>query len=948
MNLKILTFNWHEPYICLMAHTGYEFHIIEPETGAGQRRQWDRNMRPLPENGRIVSEKEARQDLDEGSYALLVAHNMRDLAWARDYDLPKIAVFHNKFTTEAGLSGNQVDKEEYHRMVEDLTRDVHRVFISQSKRDDWGLEGDIIRPGLPLDEYGGYDGSGGFILRVANNLKERDLMLGYTASSQIVEGFDCVTLGQNPQIPGSRLSRGFEDLCDHYRRGRVFLNTTVDGYEDGYNLSMLEAMATGMPVVSTRNATSPIENGVNGFISEDIAALRRGVEELLNDPDKAREMGQRARETVGQLFPIGRFVKNWKQAVQTAIDQFLVRHEAMEEGGSEGFGELPEKLNILMDTNGNPVTTAHYLERALRRQHDVITCGSAFTPEHRRNWNMGALDWPANQPEIRREPNESIQSVIGKIPAGWRPNLYLYVETGLNVIPADLHTLQVPKVCYLIDTHLNKDQHLKIAQHFDMVFLAQREYVDEFKKAGIPYVEWLPLACDPEIHGKQDLEKEHDVGFVGSILPSLPRRKQLLDKLGEHFDVHIDRQFMEKMAAVFSRSRIVFNNAVRNDLNMRVFEVLCSGSLLVTDEAEGSGLIDLFENGKHLVVYQDESVVDTVRHYLANPEEAERIAEAGRQEVLARHTYDHRAQTLVAHVREWMKALSTQEMETVSHVGGISDYYRNVRRDLLHLVPLEARSVLEVGCGAGHTGNAIKQRQGAYVAGIEINTQAAGEARRNLDRLVEGSVESMDLPFEEKKFDCILFADVLEHLVDPAMVLRKTLPYLSEQGVVVASIPNIQYHGILNQLGEGNWTYEDEGILDRTHLRFYTLKEIQKLFAETGYEVQVVEENLDPQYEKFASSGRTSLRTGRVTISDLTPEELKRFFVIQYKIVARPAKRTVPHSLNTGDLRRKTGKLENSRKNIEAILGMNTSHVNGMAHVEKPEKSEITKSEVCS
>ncbi|MCF8720702.1 glycosyltransferase family protein [Nitrospina gracilis] len=889
MDLKILTFNWHEPYICLMAHTGYEFHILEPETGPGQRRQWDRNMRPLPQNGRIVGETEAWRNLEEGNYALVVAHNLKDLAWARDYDIPKIAVFHNKFSTEAGLSGNSVDKEKYFRLVEDLTRGVHRVFISQSKRDDWGLEGDIIRPGLPLDEYGGYDGTGGFILRVGNHLKERDLMLGYTASSQIVEGFECVTLGQNPQIPGSRLSNGFDDLKEHYRRGRVFVNTTVDGYEDGYNLSMLEAMATGMPVVSTCNATSPIENGVNGYISDDIATLRQGVEELLRNPDKAREMGKNARETVARLFPIGRFVKNWKQAVQTAIDLFLVRHEAVEEGGAEGFAALPEKLNILMDTNGNPVTTAHYLERALRRQCHVITCGSAFTREQRQNWNMEALDWPVNQPEIRREPGETIQSVLGKLPADWRPNVYLYVETGLNAIPADLHTLQVPKVCYLIDTHLNKEQHLKIARHFDMVFLAQREYVDEFRRVGIQHVEWLPLACDPEIHGKQNLEKKYDVGFVGSILPNLPRRGELLDRLATHFNTHIERQFMKKMAGVFSQSRIVFNNAVRNDLNMRVFEALCSGSLLATDEAPGSGLTDLFENGKHLVVYEDDSIVDTVRHYLDHPDEAERIAEAGRREVLARHTYDHRAETLVDRVKEWVKTRLTEEGEPVSGDNGVSDYYRNVRQDLLHLVPRDAQSVLEVGCGAGHTGHAIRERQGAVVTGIEVNSRAAAEARRHLDIVLEGSVENMDLPFAEKEFDCILFADVLEHLVDPALVLRKTLPYLSERGVVVASIPNIQYHGILNQLGEGNWTYEDEGILDRTHLRFFTLKEIQKLFAETGYEVRVVEENLDPQYEKFVSPGQTSIRTGRVTISDLTPEELKRFFVIQYKLVAQPA-----------------------------------------------------------
>lgn len=901
MELKILTFNWHEPYLCLLAHSGFEWHVLEPETGPGSRRRWDANMRPVPKNARIVSEAEARRHLEQGEYGCLVAHNLKDLAWAREYALPKIAVFHNKFSTEAGLSGHGVDRDQYLQFVRELTRDAHRVFISQSKQDDWGLDGAVILPGIPLDEYGGYQGDGGFVLRVGNHLMERDLMLGYSMSRQIVEGFPCVTLGQNPRLPGSRLSAGFEDLLDHYRRGRMFLNTTVEGYEDGYNLSMLEAMAVGMPVISTRNSTSPIEDGFNGYISHDLNTLRRRVRELLNDGETARWLGHNARQTVQRMFPIQAFIDNWRTAVQYAIHQFLNRHGMKgNTSNSQTQATIPRR-NVLMDTNGNPVTTACYLERALRREHNVITCGSAFTEQHRKNWNMEALHWPVNQPDIRREAGEPIQGVLCQLPEGWQVDFYLYVETGLNSIPPDLSSLTIPRICYLIDTHLNFDNHLEIARHFDLVFLAQKEYVARFREAGIQKVEWLPLACDPEIHGKQETETIHDVGFVGSILPHLPRRGRLLEKLASHFKVHVARCFMKDMARVFSQSHIVFNNAVNNDLNMRVFEALCSGSLLVTDQAPGSGLADLFRDGEHLVVYEDEAIVETVRYYLEHPEEARCIAEQGRREVLAKHTYAHRVRAMMNHVEAWTRSNAMAEHVQPDASQSVRSYYKNVRHDLLPMVPESAQSILEVGCGAGYTGKALKDRQNAVVVGIEMNPQAAREAEQGLDEVLEGNIETMQLPYEEHSFDCILFADVLEHLVDPATVLRKTLPLLKPDGVAIASIPNVQYHGIVCQLGEGGWTYQDEGIMDRTHLRFFTLKEIQKMFAECGYAIERVEENLDPQYEAYAAAHPSTLKTGRVTISNLSPEELRRFFVVQYKICARPVQSPEPNAVGMGE-----------------------------------------------
>ena len=100
------------------------------------------------------------------------------------------------------------------------------------------------------------------------------------------------------------------------------------------------------------------------------------------------------------------------------------------------------------------------------------------------------------------------------------------------------------------------------------------------------------------------------------------------------------------------------------------------------------------------------------------------------------------------------------------------------------------------------------------------------------------------------------------------------------------SIPNVQFYGVGHQLIEGNWTYQKEGILDETHLRFFTLKEIEKLVENAGLYIKQVEETLDPKYKNLENKNLDALKLGRISINDLTPEEIRRFFVFQYKIIA--------------------------------------------------------------
>ena len=884
MKLKILTFNWHEPYLCLLSRMNHEFLVVEPEIAPDHYRKWDQNMRPVPDNVRLISMKQAWENLEQGEIDCIIAHNVKDLIEVRDYSLPKIMVFHNCLTTEIKLGNDKVNRKDYLQKITPLLEGVTKVFISEMKRADWEMQGEIILPGLDVSEYGGYTGSEKVVLRVGNLLRERDLMMGYSFGEKVLKNHPLLTLGMNPGIPESRISNGFDDLLNQFKNNRVYINTTADGFEDGYNLAMLEAMATGMPVVTSQNKTSPVCDGINGFSSNDPDYLNRCIANLMQNPVLAKEMGENARKTVAEKFPINKFIQSWSRGVELAINDFLKRTGIDLQGDATPFAEKSRK-NILMDFVSYPATTAHYMERALRQKHNVMTCGAQINDEVKKCWNLEALNWEVTSQDIPRGNATSLKQVLDQLPQGWKPDFYFWLETGLSSIPTDLHEHDLPKICYLIDTHINFDKHVDIASNFDFIFLAQKAYVEKMIDAGIKNVFWLPLACDPDIHGKVEQEKKWDVGFVGTIPKTQNRRKTLLERIDSRFNLSCERKFMDEMAEHYSRSKIVFNNAINNDLNMRVFEALCSGSLLLTDCASGSGLEEMFKNRKHLVIYEDENIENVIAHYLENDNERKHIAEQGRQEVLKNHTYAHRAEDL-------MNVLNREIGEHTKESSDIEkpeSYYKNIRHDLIPLVPEDANCILEVGCAEGMTGNELKKRPGVFVAGIENNEIAAEMARKVLDDVITGDVECMDIPYSPSAFDCIIFADVLEHLVNPLDVLKNMSKLLKKDGTVIMSIPNVQFYGVVHQLIEGNWTYQKEGILDETHLRFFTFKEIEKLVKEAGLSIQRIEETIDPQYEKFSDGNHTALKFGRLSIDDLTPEEIRRFFVFQYKIVAGKA-----------------------------------------------------------
>jgi 2-polyprenyl-3-methyl-5-hydroxy-6-metoxy-1,4-benzoquinol methylase len=167
-------------------------------------------------------------------------------------------------------------------------------------------------------------------------------------------------------------------------------------------------------------------------------------------------------------------------------------------------------------------------------------------------------------------------------------------------------------------------------------------------------------------------------------------------------------------------------------------------------------------------------------------------------------------------------------------------YYSEVRSDVVDKIDISFKRILDVGCGSGATLKYIKElHPESEVVGIEGYVNAAEIASAVCDKvfihdLNFGDFASLNLGL----FDVILFSDVLEHLLNPDVILRTFREHLKRDGRIIVSLPNVRFVGvILPLIFLGRWTYSDRGVLDRTHLRFYTKSSGKRLIANSGFSV---------------------------------------------------------------------------------------------------------------
>lgn len=203
-------------------------------------------------------------------------------------------------------------------------------------------------------------------------------------------------------------------------------------------------------------------------------------------------------------------------------------------------------------------------------------------------------------------------------------------------------------------------------------------------------------------------------------------------------------------------------------------------------------------------------------------------------------------------------------------------YYANARADIVRELPANpGAAILELGCGAGGTGRAIMEagKAGRYV-GLELNPVAAERAAAHLTEVLVGDVSEMDLSRFHGAFDALVISEVLEHLVDPWAVLKQLAACLRPGGQVYASSPNVAHWKVIRGLLGGRFDYDDKGVMDRTHLRWFTPRTYAELFRSAGFEVLQVRP-------------ATPLKSRTLLVDRLTGGRLRHLLHTQTMVVAR-------------------------------------------------------------
>lgn len=201
-------------------------------------------------------------------------------------------------------------------------------------------------------------------------------------------------------------------------------------------------------------------------------------------------------------------------------------------------------------------------------------------------------------------------------------------------------------------------------------------------------------------------------------------------------------------------------------------------------------------------------------------------------------------------------------------------YYDNTRSEMLPYIPEGISRTLEFGCGSGGFSELLKKNRRVEAWAVEIDRTSAALAQKKLDKVIVCDAADSIRVLPDAHFDCVILLDVLEHLVDPYTFLTSLKSKVTPAGRFIASIPNIRYYrAMLDYVLHGNWDYTDRGILDRTHLRFFTRRSIEKTLGALGFEILVLD-GIHP------TSSRSFKALNLLTCGRLADARFRQFAVV--------------------------------------------------------------------
>lgn len=316
--LNIISACAHNRYQSNLAKTGHVFYFIEGEPTKGLEK-WDRFVSPLPNNCNLISIEQYHKlkkwiSFDSGLSQYKFGQYQVIASIAKDLGIPLISLDHTQplpFWTLDFMS-------EMRKMSGDVD-----VFISEHSRTAWGWKSDeaiVVNHGIDTETFRPYDNvvKKRHILSVVRNWIQRGVCCGYDLYREIIKDLPAFPVGDTPGL--SRAAKDVNELVEFYNEAQIFVNTSQIS---PIPMSLLEAQSCGCACVSTATCAIPeaIQNGYNGYMSNDPKELRYYLEMLLDNPEECRRIGQNARQTILEKYSLASFVDNWKKVFQLAIEK---------------------------------------------------------------------------------------------------------------------------------------------------------------------------------------------------------------------------------------------------------------------------------------------------------------------------------------------------------------------------------------------------------------------------------------------------------------------------------------------------------------------------------------------------------------------------------------------------------------------------------------------------